>query len=156
MWVSGEPLTMEMAQRGKAALPGLLVLLLIPHDLLFFLEPQMLEFCNERKIHKLPCWNVAMVMGEECKNLWVSFTVKKCNSCEKTPRSLWSFCNEIGDFWEWNARWDLRCWKRERCILQEHPSSVEEKWRGCRSQHFLLNPVASVVVSAKSRWKKLW
>lgn len=50
MWVSGELLAMEMAQRGQAALPSLLVLLLIPHDLVFFLKPQMLEFCNEQKI----------------------------------------------------------------------------------------------------------
>lgn len=60
---------MEMAQRGKPALPGLVVLLLVSQYLVFFLKPQLLEASNERKIHQLPCKNAAVVMGEELESL---------------------------------------------------------------------------------------
>lgn len=55
MWFSGEQLGIEMAQRGKAALPGLRVLVLVSEYLVFFFKPQLLEFSNKRKIHQLPC-----------------------------------------------------------------------------------------------------
>lgn len=60
---------MEMAQRDQAALPALVVLLLVSQYLVFFLKPQLLESSSERKIHQLPCENAAVVMGEEFESL---------------------------------------------------------------------------------------
>jgi len=56
-----------MAQRGKAALPCLVVLLLVSQYLVFFLKPQLLESANGRKIHQHPYKNAAAVMGKNFK-----------------------------------------------------------------------------------------
>lgn len=77
-----------MAQRGEAALPGLGVLLLASHYLVFFFKPQLLESSNERKIYQLPCKKAAVVLGEELDYLFqVLLTGGKKKSHKKTVQN---------------------------------------------------------------------